>query len=154
MGGKGPAPKPSNIRQRRNKKATATTLQAPEDNTNTEYPELLSTYDDHQWHPLTLVWWRHIWESPMAPEYLQTDIDGLNRLAFLVDSYYKKPDVEAMREIRLQEARFGLSPVDRSRLQWEVQKGEEAERKRKTGQPRPLEEGGGSDPRAKLGVVK
>ncbi len=85
----------------------------------------------------------------MAPEYLQTDIDGLNRLAFLVDSYYKRPDVEVMREIRLQEARFGLSPVDRSRLQWEVQKGEEAQSRRKQ-QQSPQKRGKDSDDSRKV----
>ena len=88
----------------------------------------------------------------MAGEYLPTDIDGLARLALLVDNYYKNPHKEILAEIRLQEARFGLSPVDRSRLQWEVSRGEEAERKRK---PPPRQQNPSSvDPRGILGVVK
>lgn len=88
----------------------------------------------------------------MAGEYLPTDVDGLGRLALLVDAFYNKPDSKVMSEIRLQEARFGLSPVDRSRLQWEVHKGEEAERKRKP--PTPRTDPHQADPRGILGVVK
>lgn len=88
----------------------------------------------------------------MASEYLPTDADGLGRLALLVDDYYNAPSTKLMAEIRLQEARFGLSPVDRSRLQWEVQKGEEAERKRKPKAPKTNPHH--ADPRGILGVVK
>ena len=88
----------------------------------------------------------------MANEFLPTDIDGLARLALLVDDYYKRPHKDLMSEIRLQEARFGLSPVDRSRLQWEVQKGEEAERKRKP--PQNQHPRSNKDPRGVLGVVE
>ena len=88
----------------------------------------------------------------MAGEYLPSDIDGLARLAILVDNYYNNPAKEVLAEIRLQEARFGLSPVDRSRLQWEVLKGEEAERKRKPQQQKP-QTASPIDPRGILGVA-
>ena len=88
----------------------------------------------------------------MAGEYLPTDVDGLARLALLVDNYYNDPDGKLLAEIRLQEARFGLSPVDRSRLQWEVAKGEEAERKRKP--PQMQHQPSAKDPRGILGEVK
>jgi hypothetical protein len=87
----------------------------------------------------------------MANEYLETDIDGLARLALLVDNYYNNPNKELMSEIRLQEARFGLSPVDRSRLQWEVLKGEEAEKKRRPSEMKHKKSE--KDPRGILGVV-
>lgn len=93
----------------------------------------------------------------MVSEYLPTDIDGLARLAILVDNYYQDPSggkaKEILAEIRLQEARFGLSPVDRSRLQWEVSRGEEAERKRSPS-PQPQHSPSSADPRGILGVVK
>jgi len=95
----------------------------------------------------------------MASEYLETDVDGLGRLAVLVDDFHKaesaKERKELLQEIRLQEARFGLSPVDRARLHWEIAKGEEAERKRPH---RPADEAQqqspAGDPRAVLRVVK
>lgn len=152
MAGKGPAPKPSELRQRRNKKAGAATLPAPEKKRQRTRIPKLQNPDDRDFHPLTKAWWKRVWESPMAAEYLPTDVDGLARLALLVDKFYKNPTSDKMSEIRLQEARFGLSPVDRSRLQWEVQKGEEAERKRRPQQAdyTPSKK----DPRGVLGVVE
>ena len=159
MGGKGPAPKPAQIRQRANKKSTKATL--PADGQQGNAPELPPV---REYHPLTLQWWEKVWASPMASEFLETDADGLARVALLIDAYYvliSDPDAvltsgkakELMSEIRLQEARFGLSPVDRSRLQWEVAKGEEAQSKRQAAkQPRPSAKNS-SDPRGILGVV-
>ena len=70
----------------------------------------------------------------MATEYLETDVDALGRLAVLIDDYYQAEDPkqrkELAKEIRLQEARFGLSPVDRSRPGGEMAKGDEASRRR------------------------
>lgn len=156
MGGKGPAPKPANIRQRRNKKAGATNLPAPKNEKSKKKIPELQNPDGRIFHPLTMSWWNHVWESPMAGEYLITDIDGLARIAILIDNYYKFPmdksTKEMLGEIRLQEARFGLSPVDRSRLQWEIQKGEEAERKR--GPKQSTTSPHHADPRGILGVAK
>lgn len=86
----------------------------------------------------------------MASEYLPSDVDGLGRLAILVDEFYKTLDPKLMTEIRQQEARFGLSPVDRSRLQWEVAKGEEADRRRN---PPQRKQAAGDDPREALRAV-
>ena len=148
MAGRGPAPKPANLRQRRNKKTSHIDLPVPD---NASVSHALPAVD-HEWHPLTLEWWQHVWESPMAGEYLQTDVDGLGRLAILIDAFYRKPNPNLLKEIRLQEARFGFSPVDRARLQWEVLKGEEAEKKRKPPERNP--NASSKDPRGVLGLVK
>jgi hypothetical protein len=92
----------------------------------------------------------------MSGEYLPTDTDGLAQLAILIDNYYKNPAdknaKEMMGEIRLQRACFGLTPIDRSRLQWEVTRGEEAEKKRnpKRQNIKPHK----ADPRGILGVAE
>ncbi len=150
---KGRLPKPAHLRQNRTKKAGRAILQTPDPNNEerTKIPSLQNP-DKRKFHRLTRAWWRHVWESPMAGEYLPTDIDGLARLAILVDDYYCAPGKELLAEIRLQEARFGLSPIDRSRLQWEVAKGEEAERKRKS--PQMPQNPSHIDPRGILGVAK
>jgi hypothetical protein len=94
----------------------------------------------------------------MAGEYLETDIDGLGRLALIVDDFHKAEDpkarIDLMREIRLQEARFGLSPVDRSRLQWEIAKGDEASRRRQPQRPAESSQDSVGDPRQVLRAVK
>lgn len=87
----------------------------------------------------------------MAAEFLESDVDGLFRLAVLVDQYWKEPDVKLAAEIRMQEARFGLSPIDRRRLQWEVQRVEAGESKRK---PAAMPVPSGDDPRRVLQVVQ
>jgi hypothetical protein len=91
-------------------------------------PEL---HGDH--HPATLAWWASIWSSPMAGEYDPSDIHGLAMLADLYDAYWALPPEKAITkkelagEIRLQRQCFGLSPIDRRRLQWEIDRGDEAQ---------------------------
>lgn len=146
MAGMGPAPKPAHLRQRTNKKAGANTITAP---TNPDVPAIPNP-DARVWHPLTLAAWEHAWRSPMASQWLETDVDALGRLALAWDALYNG-SIAVMAEIRLQEQRFGLSPLDRSRLQWEVSRGEEAERRQQRATTRRT---GTADPRAILMAVK
>lgn len=144
----GPAPKPAHLRQRTNKKAGNATLFAP---VRPRIPAIPNP-DTRQWHRLTVASWKNAWSSPMASQWIETDTDALGRLAVVWDDFYKSPSAEALKEIRLQSALFGLSPLDRSRLQWEVSRGEEAERRAK---PKPAPRATGtSDPRALLMAVK
>lgn len=157
MAGRGPAPKPANIRQRTNKKAGSTTLVVlpqsdSESETTTDAPDIPNP-DARTWHPLTVTAWAHAWASPMASQWIETDTDALGRLAVLWDEFYKAPDGKVMAEIRLQEQRFGLSPLDRSRLQWEVAKGSEAESRHERRQMSPKRTGT-HDPRRGLMAVK
>jgi len=102
---------------------------------------------------MTLEVWREWWESEMAGEWLQTDIAGLGLVAILYDDFYRRPNVDTLKEIRLQRQCFGLTPIDRSRLQWEIFKGEESERKR-TRPERTTSRVGKQDPRRILTAVK
>jgi hypothetical protein len=135
---------------RRNKSATKATLSADHD---VEAPPLPG--DEGSWHPLTLAWWADLWRSPMAPEYDQSDIHGLYMLAALVDQFWSVRDPKLAGEIRLQRQAFGLSPIDRRRLQWEIERTDEAQekgRKRRAAKPKPTEPV--VDPRAVLRAVK
>jgi hypothetical protein len=89
----------------------------------------------------------------MATQWLETDVDALGRLALMWDEFYRAPDSKVLAEIRLQEQRFGLSPLDRSRLQWEVSRADEAQekqqKKKQSAQPRRS-----GDPRAMLSLVR
>jgi hypothetical protein len=147
MAGRGPAPKPAFLRQRTNKRAGSAVLKALG---SPDVPDIPNP-DGRVWHELTLEAWNHAWESPMAGQWLVTDADALGRLALLWDEFYQKPDARVMAEIRLQEQRFGLSPLDRSRLQWEVSRAEDAEQKQQRRQPAKRS---GIDPRAILMAVK
>lgn len=143
----GPAPKPAHLRQRTNKKAGCALLEAP--SSRRRVPAIPNP-DGRVWHRETLIAWRHALTSPMASQWIETDIDALGRLFCVIDEFYKAPSADALKEIRLQSALFGLSPLDRSRLQWEVRRAEE-EPKRKA--PTPFV-GRGRDPRSVLMAVK
>jgi hypothetical protein len=145
MAGMGPPPKPAHLRQRTNKKAGMAQISAPE---QAKVPPIPNP-DKRDWHALTLTSWKHAWKSPMASQWIQTDIDALGRLALLWDAFYKQPDAKVMAEIRLQEQRFGLSPLDRSRLQWEIRRAEEGEKR----QPAQPVRRTGTDPRAVLMAI-
>lgn len=106
---------------RRNRSVTSARLTADH---NTPAPDLPN---DRDWQAATLAWWRDVWASPMAPEYDDSDRHGLFMLAVLIDEFWKKPSWTTAAEIRLQRQCFGLSPIDRRRLQWEIEKVDEAQ---------------------------
>jgi hypothetical protein len=104
-------------------------------------------------------WWTSVWQSPMASEYLDADMKGgLYLLADLHDARWKATAnadlVKLASEIRLQEVRFGLSPIDRSRLRWTIEQGETAaertESRRAAKVPKAPK---GKDPRGVLKMV-
>jgi hypothetical protein len=145
----GPAPKPSALRQRRNKTSTASTLPLSPGVAAPPLPE-------RAWHPRTIEWWTRAWASPMAREWLSADIPGLELVAELWDDLYNADNpsvrVKISAELRLQEARFGLAPMDRRRLQWEIDRGDEADtrtRRRRRSEPAPANDR--TDPRKLLG---
>jgi hypothetical protein len=144
MAGMGPPPKPAATRARRNRVTTAAVLHAPDpgqvvvpplpDRPQDWHHPLLHRPPQH-WHPLTRAWWADLWTSPMAAEYDPTDVHGLLQLAVLVDDFWHaetpRERQAASAEIRLQGVRFGLSPIDRRRLQWEIQRSDEAQARRR-----------------------
>jgi Ser/Thr protein kinase RdoA (MazF antagonist) len=63
----------------------------------------------------------------MASVYLDADLTGLVRLARLLDADERgEASATMLGEIRQLEDRFGLSPLARRRLEWEVQQAEGA----------------------------
>jgi hypothetical protein len=148
-----PTPKHSSVRARRNRTSTAATLTADHD---VEAPNLPRR--DAGWNWQTEKWWRDIWASPMAPEFHQSDQHGLFILAALVDDYWTagtaKDRAALAAEIRLQRQCFGLTPIDRRRLQWEIERTDEAQdrgRKRRQESATPAQTG--QDPREVLRAV-
>lgn len=115
-----PIPKHPSARQRRNKTVGPRTLHPVPAPTVPELPS------DRGWLPATVTWWVSVWRSPMASEYDESDVHGMLILASLVDMYWSDPSKELAGEIRLQRQSFGLTPYDRRRLQWEIDRGEQA----------------------------
>ena len=84
----------------------------------------------------------------MAVKYLGPDKEEMGALAILKDMFFKAPSAQLAGEIRLQSARFGLTPVDRARLDW-VMAADEPDKEAARATAR--HEGG--DPRAKLRLL-
>jgi hypothetical protein len=136
---------------RRNRSTTRATLVADHD---VEAPKLPTRL----WHEQTRAWWVDVWASPMAPEYDESDRHGLFALAVLVDDFWCTEDAklrkEIASEIRQQRQCFGLTPIDRRRLQWEIERVDEAQdrgQRRRAASPKPAEQQG--DPFAALRAV-
>lgn len=148
---RGRPPKPEALRQRRNKVSTAATLPSQESARENVVPPLPARDEvaEHRpndpkagadgfvrwvpvWHPMVLEWWDSVWKSPMAQEFVDSDMrGGLYLLADLHQARWDARDNPKLlgtlaAEIRQQEVRFGLSPIDRSRLRWTIEQGETA----------------------------
>jgi hypothetical protein len=158
MAGRGPLPKPKGQRQRRNKSSEPTVIHALTEEEQGSAPELHER--DGGWHPFVVEWWRDVWASEMAPQYLSADVSG--GLRSLAELYQRRwtadtisEELRICQEIRLQEHRFGLSPKDRYILKWEVDKGEEAERRTKSRRhtPAPKPDSTEGDPRSALKAI-
>ena len=148
----GPAPKPQNIRQRRNKPRSSALLPAeakPIDGT----PDMPQHPLNEPWHKLSKFWWVEVWGSPMSGEFLHGDIPALVRLVTIVDAFFKTGDLSYATEARLLEREFGLTPLARRRLEWTVVQTEEAKDKRQVsmaGRAKIIDAADGEDPREAL----
>lgn len=145
-----PNPKPAAQRQRRNRVTTAAEMEAAPA-TRIELPQRYSAWkcvscylrpgrhseeffdkeeiQPHdfepatvEWRPLTIAWWNTIWDSPMAGEWVDADVPGLLALAALVDAFWTLGDPKIAAEIRMQQREYGLSPLSRRQLQWEIKR--------------------------------
>lgn len=145
------------VRARANKASTAATLTA--DGPAREVPDLPGRPDGLEWHPAVLEFWEDVWSSPMAGEYVASDVHQLVMLAYLKHDFYTGESatdrIKAAVEIRLQRQAFGLDPYARRRLEWTIEGAEEAKDR---GARRRAGNGGagkpaGADPRAGLRAV-
>jgi hypothetical protein len=132
----GPPPKDLEVRARANKAATRAEL--GEDDPSVEIPKLPKHFEEKlvrkkgadgivrekvelvetPWHPMTIAWWNDIWPSPMAKQWHSSDIHGLYAVAYLYDRFFRHPNEKTHAEIRLARQPYGLTPLDRRRLEW------------------------------------
>jgi hypothetical protein len=105
------------------------------------------------WSSTAQRYWTRLWSSPMASEFHQmSDIEGLYRLLALVELFWKKPNATLNGEIRLYEQQFGLNPLARRRLEWQIVDTEKAKdaaeerAERRGAASRPPEDNGDVDP--------
>lgn len=162
----GPNPKPRATRQRANRTSTRANLPREDatwmrDRRAGKVPPLPNRGPRRGWHPRSRAYWNEIWRGPMREEYLKAHYYGLLELFELIDMRNKGGLLAADRlkldqEIRMQQRDYGLTPMDMRRLQWEVDKGEEAQEKmaeRKQRQAAKKAVAEAADPREVLRVV-
>ena len=108
----GPNPKLPEQRRRRNVPASGEWVTLPSEDYDGDRPKVpeLETLE-------AILTWELWWASPMAFMWTEADWPGLIRLIFLID---RGKDLDTIKEIRMQEERFGLSPKGRQSLHWRL----------------------------------
>lgn len=145
---RGPTPKPDEKRQRRNEPTFATTeLQA---GAKVDAPALPNRT---KFLSRTRSWYETWCASPQAAQFLGTDWERLQMLAYVVDDFFRASDAgqrqKLLAEIRSQEAKLGGTPEDRLRLRWRMAEGKrEEERAEKSSTKKATRKR--TDPRLKL----
>jgi hypothetical protein len=115
-----------------------------------DMPKLPKHPTEKKWHAMAQRWWDEVWASPMSFEFLGGDEPALLRLVFLVDKFWRSGDLDIAREIRLMEREFGLTPLSRRRLEWQVAQTEEAKDKHEMRRSKRATVVSGDDPRQVL----
>jgi hypothetical protein len=125
VGSRGPIPKDSTQRRRRNIDARFDEL--PAEGYQGPFPSLPTSYfksvDNDESHPFkrkylaaTRKWYLTWARSPQATLFTGTDWERLKMLAPLVDMYHREPRVGLATELRLQESLLGATVTDRRRM--------------------------------------
>ena len=126
----GPVSKPKAERRNRTQRVGARVLHAV-----AAGDVVAPSLPDRVWHPLVLSWWADIWLSPMAPEWQASDVHGLFELAGVMDRFWRAVDdpdatpgsiTGLAMQLRQGRQQYGLSPLDRRRLEWEIDRGDGA----------------------------
>jgi hypothetical protein len=88
-----------------------------------EAPDLPTTWIDAEgnlrelsWSPLTLQWWQRWLDSPQAGMFCSSDWSSLLSTAFVAERFHRGFEVKYASELRMREAQFGATPLDRLRL--------------------------------------
>ena len=144
MAGRGPAAKDPSVRARTNKHSTKATLYAIEAGdvdippmppaghyVPSPFPESSEHYVEPFWYPAVVAWWNDIWSSPMSSEFSDSDMHGLymgcKQLQESLNPRNKATEQAAfMTKFEQTSRNFGLNPMARRSLQWEIDRGDEA----------------------------
>lgn len=133
----GPDPTDRSVRQRTNKKSTRAVLYAVDPDEPLEIPDMPKNYRyvlDNEGNSVlrevpfefqTVLTWEAWWRSPMRQEWTEADYYGLCRLIILEDRFWKGSDCHS--EIRLAQKDYGLTPLDRRRLEWTIEQTDKAQ---------------------------
>jgi len=151
-------PKPPETRRRRNKVSTRANLPDPALTRGNRVPPMPKRKRGQgAWNSQAKAWWRDVWTSPMSTQHVFSDRHAVEMLAMLVHDFWEATDaktrISLATTIGRESAKFGLTPLDRNRLQWTINRGEGAAdeaAKRRRQQATPAETG--KDPREVLKI--
>ena len=119
-------PKPAHQRRNRNPLKGGDWVSLPE-----PYRGPIPSCAGHGLSRETQAWWRQIWRSPMATQWLEGDVPALLELAVLRQQLLDGK-VSVADEVRLRTNQFGLSPAGRQQRRWMITE-EDQEKYRKPG---------------------
>ncbi|MGH3587803.1 MAG: hypothetical protein ACRDQ0_15925, partial [Pseudonocardia sp.] len=112
IAGRGPAPKDTSTRRRRNAVAPDTVVASDDELRGPELPDGVLGVDKKtgeiiEWHSRTVAWW-HTWRtSPQAQTFIGTDWDFLIDTALMHHTAWTNGRWEFLSEVRLRAAKFG-----------------------------------------------
>jgi hypothetical protein len=131
MGSRGPLPKDAGQRRRRNPVVPVVELSGP----GRKPPPLPKTVKV----PATVrAWWRALWASPLSQGFDVVDIPALTRIVVLwARALEGRAGAGELAELRQLEDRFGLNPLARRRLGWQLLSPQDASPDEDAPQPRP-----------------
>lgn len=116
----GQQPKDPALRVRRNKASTHDVLD-PNERVKKVPPLTKDVLGVEMIRPQVHRWWRVVWRSPMAPRWLEADVEVLYLIAALRNRFVGDPIPSLAAEIRQQEARLGLDVMARRRADWRIE---------------------------------
>lgn len=137
MAGRGPAPKDSARRARRNADPVRTSVIRFELANQPDLPSLGLDKDGEEiaWHPRTVAWWEMWRTSPQAEHFMASDWDFLLDTALMHHAMWSKGQWTLAAEVRLRVAKFGATPEDRARLRMQFAEADDKDAKRTAAAP-------------------
>lgn len=150
MGARGPAAKDGRPAPRHNKRVGVpnlyTTLPSVEEAAKFKVPPMpprphVEGKKKRDWSKDVKEWWSAIWTSPMASQWLDSDVKGglihlLQLHQYAHDSTNPSEYMRLLGTIKQHEIRYGLSPLDRLRQNWVITK-DTPEQPSPSGKPSP-----------------
>jgi hypothetical protein len=118
MAGRGPAPKPSEQRRRRNTDPVSPTVLT---NDGQKIGPTLKKLTGRDWSDQTNAWFDTWRAAPQSRAFIGTDWLRLGLLAGIVERYWSEPSASLLAEIRLNEERLGGTIVDRQRARMVIE---------------------------------
>lgn len=123
MAGRGPAPKDSDKRIRRNADPIGTTTIAFVPGQQPELPE------GGDWPQVTIDWWKAWRDSPLSDQFTDVDWHFMLDTALLHKAVWGEGELKWLAELRLREAKVGATAEDRARLRIQFANAEDADAK-------------------------